>query len=63
METIKAISEWSFQLMFLVLSIAGMAWFGVGIVEAIKFAAKEWFNPANRPGTKPGSEALNGAKQ
>ena len=63
METIKAINEWSFQVMFLVMSVAGMTWCVVGMVEAVKYAAKEWFKSSNRPGTKPGSEALNSAKR
>ena len=49
METIKAINEWSFQVMFLVMSVAGMTWCVVGMMEAVKFAAKEWFKPSNRP--------------
>lgn len=63
METIKAINEWSYQLMMLAMSITAMTWCGVGIVEAIKFAAKEWFKPANRSVAKPASQAPNGAKQ
>ena len=63
METIKAINECSAQVMFFVLSIAATAWLSVGIVEAFKFAAKEWFKPTSRPVVKPGGEALNGAKQ
>ena len=52
METIKAINEWSFQLMMLAMSITGMTWCGVGVVEAIRFAAKEWFKSGNRPAAK-----------
>lgn len=63
METIKAINECSAQVMFFVLSIAATAWLSVGIVEAVKFAAKEWFKPANRPVAKPAGQTLNGTKQ
>jgi hypothetical protein len=63
METIKAINEATFQLMFLVLSVTATTWCGIGIVEAVRFAANEWFESANPPGANPGNEALNGEKQ
>ena len=63
METIKAINEWSFQLMFLALSISAMAWMGVGIMEAMKFVAREWFKPVTRTTANSKSPALNGAKE
>ena len=63
METIKAINEWSYQLMMLAMSITAMTWCGVGVVEAIKFAAKEWFKPAILPSAKSASQALNTTKQ
>jgi hypothetical protein len=48
METIKAINQCTVELAFFALTIAAMAWCGVGIVEAIKFAVKKWFKSGNR---------------
>jgi hypothetical protein len=59
METIKAINQCSAEVMFFVLTIAATAWCSVGIVEAIKFAVREWFTPA-KPAAE--AEALTDAK-
>ena len=63
METIKAINEWSFQLMFLVLSVGGMSWCAVVIAEAVSYAVRQWFKPAKRTGPNAANEARNTAKE
>ncbi|MDB6034904.1 MAG: hypothetical protein JWM16_5242 [Verrucomicrobiales bacterium] len=63
MNTLKAINEWGFQIMFVVGFIAGGVWMVVGLGEALKFAAQSWFKPAKETSTKKAGEGLSGAKE
>lgn len=42
MQTLKAINEWLSQFFFMGAFTAGLVWFGVGVVEAIKFLRSRW---------------------
>lgn len=56
METIKAINEWLSQFFFMGAFTAGLVWFGVGVVEAIKFVRSRW-KPSGKPTTKDQNRA------
>lgn len=42
MQTLKTINEWLSQFFFMGMFTAGLVWFGVGVVEAIKFLRSRW---------------------
>ena len=63
METIKAINEWGFQLLMLVLIPVGIGWLCVGMVEVTKIVAQEWFKSKPGTGDATKGEATKGANQ